>query len=270
MSTTTPPASAAELCAAFAANYTAETQAKVDPPRFLVHDDPCCTWFSSDLAAPKLNMVLQTALTEGTVAAQVARVSGHFRAAALPFCWRVFPHSQPASLAAHLSAAGLVSRPYIAAVMAVACADLPDDLLTPPGLRIVEVEEAAGIAAFYRVLAPSFDTPPTLEAFYTASYTRLGSGANRHFLAYLDGVAVATTSLYLDGGLAGIYKVSTLAAARGRGIGAAITVAACRAAQAVGYQQAALFASAMGEPVYMRLGFRTVGRMATYLCAAAG
>ena len=48
----------------------------------------------------------------------------------------------------------------------------------------------------------------------------------------------------------------TLVRERGRGIGSAITVAPLQEARALGYRLAILNASAMGAPVYRRLGFQ--------------
>jgi GNAT superfamily N-acetyltransferase len=79
-----------------------------------------------------------------------------------------------------------------------------------------------------------------------------------YFLGRLRGRAVATSRLSLVGGTAGIYAVVTLAEARGRGIGSAMTLAALRAARDAGYRIATLQSSAMGHDIYERLGFRDI------------
>jgi predicted acetyltransferase len=77
-----------------------------------------------------------------------------------------------------------------------------------------------------------------------------------HFLGRLDGEPVATASLLPAGGIAGVYDVSTVPEARRRGIGTAMTLATLRAARDLGYQLAFLQPSAMGRPLYERIGFR--------------
>ena len=67
---------------------------------------------------------------------------------------------------------------------------------------------------------------------------------------------VATATLVLAGGIAGIHDVSTVPEARGRGIGTAMTAAALQAAHAQGFEIAFLQPSPMGRPLYERLGFR--------------
>ena len=70
------------------------------------------------------------------------------------------------------------------------------------------------------------------------------------------------------GGAAGIYNVTTVEAARGRGIGAAMTVAAVRHGADLGLDLATLQASTMGRPVYERLGFEFVCDLLPYRLSA--
>jgi predicted GNAT family acetyltransferase len=51
---------------------------------------------------------------------------------------------------------------------------------------------------------------------------------------------------------------------RGQGIGAAITLAPLLEARRLGYRIGALTASAMGYPVYVRLGFQEMCRIPVY------
>ena len=78
----------------------------------------------------------------------------------------------------------------------------------------------------------------------------------RHYLAYLDDEPVATTTIYLGAGVAGVYFVMTIPEARRRGIGAAITLAGLQEARDSGYRTGVLGSSAAGRSVYAGLGFR--------------
>lgn len=60
-----------------------------------------------------------------------------------------------------------------------------------------------------------------------------------------------------DGSSIGVYLVGTATAARGQGLGAAVTAAAVAALPP---RPALLTSTTMGRPVYERLGFRAVGR----------
>jgi GNAT superfamily N-acetyltransferase len=75
----------------------------------------------------------------------------------------------------------------------------------------------------------------------------------------LDGQPVACAIALVGGGAVGLYGVATVPEARGRGIGAAITLAPLVEAAAEGHRHAVLFSSDMGLPVYRRLGFAEPG-----------
>jgi GNAT superfamily N-acetyltransferase len=98
-------------------------------------------------------------------------------------------------------------------------------------------------------------------------YRKIGLGDDvnfRHYLGWLDGKAVATTSLFLGAGVAGIYFVMTVPEARRQGIGAGITLAALQNARAMGDRVGVLGASEPGVPVYQRIGFQEYCQIGIY------
>jgi ribosomal protein S18 acetylase RimI-like enzyme len=76
-----------------------------------------------------------------------------------------------------------------------------------------------------------------------------------HFVGYEDAAPVACASIIVRDGVCGLYDVGTVAAARGRGFGTAMTVHALRAGARMGASLAVLHSSPMGMPIYRRLGF---------------
>ena len=76
---------------------------------------------------------------------------------------------------------------------------------------------------------------------------------------------LAASMLYLHDGLAGIYGVATKPDHRGKGLGAHLTAEPLRTAWQEGYNTGLLQASAMGAPVYKRIGFRSHGDMALFV-----
>lgn len=79
------------------------------------------------------------------------------------------------------------------------------------------------------------------------------------YVGRLRGEPVAINVLYNGGGVAGLYGVGTSPTARGKGIGAAISLLPLLDARAQGYEYGVLFASRLGLPVYERIGFRHTG-----------
>jgi GNAT superfamily N-acetyltransferase len=116
-------------------------------------------------------------------------------------------------------------------------------------------------------LAQGFGEGEREAAWVGAMYGRIGLDDEqpwRHYLGVLDGAPVATTSLFLSAGVAGISFVFTAPGARRRGIGALMTLAALRDARVLGYRIGVLGASSMGHTVYQRLGFRDYCTIALY------
>ncbi len=76
---------------------------------------------------------------------------------------------------------------------------------------------------------------------------------------------VTASTLLLTDGMAGIYDVSSIPSARGKGFGRAITLASLVEAQARGYRYVCLQATQMGFPLYKRIGFKEQYRERKYL-----
>jgi GNAT superfamily N-acetyltransferase len=128
----------------------------------------------------------------------------------------------------------------------------------PPGLDIVVVDGST-IEAYGEVLASAFGMPPELVSAVLGP-DLLGVAGFTGFLGLMGGAPVATSALYRSEDTAGVYNVGTVAAARGKGIGAALTWAAAHAGREAGAARSILQASEMGEPVYTRMGYATPAR----------
>ena len=78
---------------------------------------------------------------------------------------------------------------------------------------------------------------------------------------YEDGEPVAVTFTFDVGDDASVGWVATLPRARRRGLASGVIRAALRRAMQRGRSSTTLWASAMGAPVYERLGYRTLGHL---------
>jgi len=87
-------------------------------------------------------------------------------------------------------------------------------------------------------------------------------------LGRLDGEPVAAGLAFDLDGDCGIYNVSTLEAARRRGIGTAVTARLALDARDRGCATASLQATAASERLYAAIGFRDLGRFFEYTPAA--
>ncbi len=90
------------------------------------------------------------------------------------------------------------------------------------------------------------------------------------FLGVVKGVAVATSMAVITGDVVGVFNVQTQPRARGHGFGTALTAAAMEAGRKRGATTAALQATAMGLPVYEKMGFDRRYSYVVFAPAGAG
>jgi hypothetical protein len=138
----------------------------------------------------------------------------------------------------------------------------------PASLSIARAEDLETFSTWNRIFAAGYEIPPDMAEHFYDLIVALGRDETlQHYIAYLDGVPVATSSLWLAAGVAGIYNVATLPEARGQGSGAAVTIAPLRDARAKGYHAGILQSSEMGFKVYQQIGFRHLCALDHYVWA---
>ncbi len=263
-----------DVHAAMEANFLAYFLLGLGPlPHMQLYSDPELTWAVSS-EFPGWNTVLRTQLSTETVAARVQEMVDRFKTTGKPLGWLVLPSTRPVNLPRYLLANGLKqveNRPHMLAELHTLPAQLQmadksavgtinRPLRGSSGLLIELVHDIASFEQWYRATVAGFEMTPTNARIYYDAYTRLGfdsAGPFLHYVGYLDGEPVTSSTLLLTDNMAGIYDVSTAPAFRGRGLGTAITLAPFLEARARGYRYACLQSSTKGYNVYRRLGFET-------------
>lgn len=220
-------------------------------------------WCTSDLDHPVFNGALATGplrRPSSTVPRVLTTLETHGRS----FLWWVTPASRSDALTAALGGAGLSALPPAPAMVA--------DLATPEPARPdgLTVQPAAGAALVdaMRVVVSAFDMAPALARGTAelldscdprvAVVTVLGAWEP-------SGCLVGTGTLVEVDGTAGLYNIATLASARGRGVGRAVTLALMHLARDRGHRHVVLESSEMGHSLYESLGFRTVCEVQQWL-----
>ena len=142
----------------------------------------------------------------------------------------------------------------------------------PEGCEFQETTDPAEFADWCEALAVGYGLPrPIADLFGPAAGSGLPAGtAARWYAVSEGGRMVATSTLFLEGGLAGIYCVSTLPDERGKGLGAHATAEPLRRVRELGYRTGILQSSAMGESVYRKLGFTQFGQLPLYVRIPGG
>jgi GNAT superfamily N-acetyltransferase len=136
---------------------------------------------------------------------------------------------------------------------------LPDtgSAMPGPGHEIRRVTDAAGVADHQQTAASGFEMP--VEWLEAVMDETLAADPNASvYVGYTDGIPVTSGLGFRTGRTIGVYNIATVAAARRRGYGAAMTMRIVDDGAVAGCDVAILQASDMGQPVYERLGFRTV------------
>ncbi len=166
--------------------------------------------------------------------------------------WAVWTRPGDDAAAAALAAARHVrdSQPMLMAA--------PLDEIDLDAPAALELDEAAGLTTALELndraygFAPGSGFAGSLEA---------GPPGWRTYVARADGAPAACAIAIPAHGNCEITLVATVPAARGRGLAAGLMRLALREARADGCTTTTLEGSRLGEPVYARLGYRSLGRL---------
>ncbi|MDP9439676.1 MAG: GNAT family N-acetyltransferase [Actinomycetota bacterium] len=229
-------------------------------------DDGRVQWIIGNCPIDYHNAVVRADLSPAEADGEILASREKMRELGVPGSWHVGPAMRPSDLGERLLAHGFEYGGDDIG-MAMDLAALGPSPQVPEGFTVERVRDDEGLRAWERTLASGFGEGPVEARWVAQMYGRVGFGDDapwRHFLGLLGGEPVATSTLFLGAGAAGVYFVFTVEGARRRGIGAAVTAAALREARRLGYGLGVLGSSEMGYGVYRRLGFRERCRIGLY------
>ncbi len=278
--------SPAQLEAAVEENLFALFRAMTEtlPNSELVESDRLCYHLAFP-SNPMFKGVWRTRLAADEVESAIDHTLAWFKERHAPFIfWWTGPDTEPQDLGQRLMARGMLSMEGQMAELAhgirqtaAGAPGMVADLQhineaaltqTPPGFTIQAVRTEADLLDFKRIFVDSYEIPDWAGQAWVDATLQAGIGQTpwKMYVGYLNGEPVATNMLFNGAGVASIYAVATLPAARGKGIGGAISLKPLLEARQMGYRYAVLFATEMGVSVYERIGFQLTGaRINRYL-----
>jgi ribosomal protein S18 acetylase RimI-like enzyme len=213
------------------------------------------------------NGVACARLDPGSADRRIEETAAFFEAEGVPWGFGVSPLSRPSDLEEILVRHGFrleEEQPRMAAEIE----RIPMGITAPEGFEVQRVEDDEVLRDWLDSLARGFGMDePRREAMARVAVAA-GSdpdGPWIRFLGLFEGRPVATSGMFLAGGLASIINVATVSEVRRRGIGTVMTVAALKCAFDMGYRVAVLGTTEMGRRIYERMGFHEVSWTRLYV-----
>lgn len=214
-------------------------------------------YYSTGVAHPLLNGIFRAQFTSLQIEPTIRETIAYFRERQRPALWWVGPTTRPSDMGEHLAKEG-IRKIGVLPGMAVPLNILPESVPTPENFRIERVSDITVQRQWIETLLVCNDIPANLHpAAIDMDMSRGLDQADgpQRYVGFLNDEPVATSALLADAGVAGLYAVGTLPSARGKGIGAAMSLLPLLDARKAGYQVGVLQSSDMGHRVYKRLGF---------------
>jgi GNAT superfamily N-acetyltransferase len=232
-----------------------------------IHNDPDMIWSITNIPFPRFNSILRAQISPGFIDATIEEAIKRCRSKKVPLLWWTGPATQPADLDKYLMAYGFTHKgdqPGMAADLYL----LREDPPMPSGLVIKQVTDKKTLQKWCDVFGAGFRLPGFARDAFFDFNSDIGFNSRmplRNYIGWLNDEPIATSTLVLGAGVAGIYNVATVPDARRKGVGYAMTLRPLQEARAKGYRVGVLYASEMGANVYIKMGFKEYCKIGQYL-----
>lgn len=243
-------------------SYT-RTYASIDQNHFLENDKVMLSLSKVDGVSMINNCVSKSHMDN----AEVRETLSQFKAAGRPVMWTIFPSTTPDNIETVLKKFGMVHLERNA-LMYFDMTGLDESQALPENIIIKEVDTINRVKEWARLNVIGFGLTDCIKTITINDHAGLfidKSIPGRHFIAYLNNIPVGASSVFMANGVAGIYNITTLPEARGRGIGEAVTRHAMLYGKKEGYVFATLQATENGLPMYEKIGFKSNHHMDFYI-----
>jgi len=255
-----------ELARLIEENLSAKSQDFAKLPGGQLHSgNP--TWFTSGLKRIGYNGITCAQFSDARLGQQIESALAPFRQSETPLTWWVGPLSQPGTLGRALQAHGFIhNRDMIG--MAAELSKLSQ--FTPPNLSYTfeTINTQDGLADWMPLFSETFGIPADDIPFVLDVFSQLVFSPDsewRHYALRVEGRVVATGSLHLGAGVAGLYNIATRPNYRQHGLGTAITLLIYEEAKKLGYGIGTLqttYPNALR--LYHRMGFEVYCKFGIY------
>ena len=182
---------------------------------------------------------------------EISKIKRLIKNGEAPNGWTVGPNTIPDNLGVVLENNNF-SNVYQQAGMAISLNKLKERVKDNKELEIEVIEDKKSLKHWIIVASSAFGIKidsDLIEFLFLEPEVKF-------FIGKFNGKPVSALMLYLSSGVAGLHAVSTLSEYRNRGFGIIISRTALVYAFDMGYKVGVLQASAMGERVYRKLGFK--------------
>jgi len=223
--------------------------------------------YSTGIPFPLLNAVIETQIPSEFAIKKIKENITFFGKRQVPFLWMIGPSSSPRNIGELLTKNGFILEKQ----PGMACDLKPLSTNRDPldQIEIIKVDNIETLKVWNDVVLTGFELPKEIlsDFFYQAfSYKILSEHPSASaFLAYYNKQPVASSLVCYETGVAGIYNVTTLEEARGKGIGTAITLTPLIEAKNLGYETAILHSSEMAYNMYKKMGFKEYCTIEMYI-----
>ncbi len=246
------------LTQAIAANMLERSIAQGQCKDVELYKEDGLTWIVSGLPIAFSNQVCDTQINEENADTVIEKTINFFREKNLPFGWLLGPTTTPQNLGGYLLKHGIGYEGETPG-MSFDLSKLDSECAMPDGLKLVRISNRDELDLFTEASMRGFATPFDIREYIIKTSLDLIFDPETgwsNYIGLIDGEAVATTSMFLGGGVAGIYGVATIPEMRHRGIGKAMTMAPLYEAMELGYRVGILRAAPEAATFYRKFGWK--------------